>query len=422
MKQEEMRREDDRVTFIAEDSAVGYRVLFILLVLLGGGIVWLWPGSTEQLIEPWSHAGWGHLEALALASMVAIFGAMVVVIGGYLSDRGRRHQICFDGSQRQVFIEEWWRGFEIDVQFPFQLFSSFEVHQPVDQKRRWELGVMLQNQSYWRLKRGRDGEALREEALALNQQMAFGGRQASPDLDALERVERIEDEGSLTLRWTARERPATRICMSAATVLFSLACLLPVVLVFDGDVRALWAALILGVGLFVFPLVMNREARMAWPFVVGWFAVVIAAVWLVGANWAYFPLATMGIAIFGSSCRELIAGLWRGEEHSIRIGDKGNIYEDGVLLEAPEGPVRAADLDGAVVNITEIRPAKMLLVGPGGKERNRARSLAQKLSQESEDTREAVEVDSEGVSLFELIWVSLLVDEEIAGRCQRDQS
>ncbi len=414
-----MRREQDRVTFVAEDSTVGYQVLFLFLLFLAAAIVWLWPGPVEQLALPWRRAQWGHLEGLALAALVAIGGALVVVLGGYLSDRGRRHRICFDPSKRKVVVEEWWRGFKVDMEFPFRLFSSFEVHRPVDQKRWWELGAVLNNQSYWRLERSKNRQSLQERAATLNAEMAFEeaeSRDCFGDIGDAEDIEVGRGAGKLELQWFERERPATRVCMAVATIFFSLASLLPVVLVFDGHIEWLWGALVVATALFVFPLVMTRDARMAWPFIIAWLAVVVIAIAFLGANWIYFPLATMGVAIFGSSCLELISGLWGGERHSFRIDDEGRLYDEGRAIEEKGDPIRAEELEGALVNITEIRPARMSLVWPGGKEYSLALNLGRKCEGDLAEIGEPIEVKGEGLSLFELIWVSLMVDAEISRR------
>ncbi len=413
MKREEIQRSDDEVSFFAEDSTVGYGVLFVLLIIVGAGIIWWWPSSPGELLWAWEGEQWSHLEALACAMLTAIVGAMIVVIGGFLSDRGRCHWLRFDLRSRRVLVDERWRGFRIELEFPFYLFSSFQVHQPVGQQRWWELGAVLRNGSYWRLRRDEQREKLEGLAEEFNESMDFDGAGSIAELERPERVADVDRGDRRELRWTNRERLATQISMAMAAGLFSVAAALPMILVFDGPGLWFWVVTVAAVVLFAIPLFLVDRSRLAWPFVLGWAIVVVAAIGFWGAHWAYFPLGTLGVAIFSKSAADLIVGLWRAEQHSLVIDRDGEtIYEDGILLEADGEAVTISELEGALVNVTEMRPAQVQLMWPGGVDASRRRSLA-KADPDTAEGGEPLELDGVGLSLFEMIWLSLVIDDEI---------
>ena len=412
MRREQMSRDDGMVRFHAEDGAAGYLVLLAACLGAVGGLVWLWPGPLTDLWQPWQREQWSHPEALAYGVLVAIVAAAVIVVGGYLSDRRRRHIIEFDGDRARVQIQEWWRGLKVEAQFPFSVFSGFECRQPVGQSRWWELGVMLETGSYWRLDRSRDAEALTETCERLNREMDFEGTVSVEDLRWPDRIERSEADGATRWSWRRHERPVTRLLIAAATVLLAVACSLPLFLVYEQAPGPLAAAFVMGVVAFGAPLFFEARSRAAWPFLGAWTVVMIVAVVAVDANWFYLPLATVGAAIFGKSALAVIIGLWRPEEQWIEIGAGHTIEENGQPLEREGRVVTIDDLEGAVADVRQIRPAKMLLVGPGGKALHRARNLGEKPPEELQE-QEPLELEMQGLSLFELVCLSVAVDLEI---------
>lgn len=414
MKHHQIRREDDRVIFGATDSILGWGVFAVLLVLMGGSLLWWWPTPPEQLYAPWQRDNWPVVEALGYGILWALFAGLLVVTGGYLSDRNRRHELTFDPVGRLCEIDEWWRGHRISAAIPFGWFSSFEAHRPVDRRDIWQLGVVLANGSYWRLDRDTERDELQHTAEQLNEQMALGKRDGGPDRPKLpESIELRREDGELQLRWEYRERLSVQVLTLAATVVFSLAVVAPVALVFEGAFGWLAGALVAASVLFAVPLFASWSPRAGLPFVIGWMGVVVASVAVVGAHWLLFPIASAGLAIFANSAAAIASGLRRTPTHSIRIDGAGRIYEDGQLLEDDDAPAVADQFEGAVVDLTEVRPPQMRLVKPGGGEQNRSRHLN---LEHPEDVAigEPVELQMPGMSLFELVVVSLIVDDEIA--------
>lgn len=411
MKDEMMNRTEQGVEFSAADSTMGYVVLFVLLAVAGVGLGWLWPGSPAEWLRPWERAQWTHPEAIAYAMVVALVGAVVLMTGAFISDRGRRHRLCFDSARQITEVREWWRGLCVEVSFPFRYFASFEVHQPVGHERRWELGGALKNGSYWRLLRRGNAEELDELSEGLNAELNFGGGDPEAELETPERIEYRRSEGQLDVGWPERELPATRVCSMLAALFFAAAVTVPAVAVFEGKYGWFFALLAAGVALFLPALVGQGKSVASKVSLLLWLAVVIAAVGWLGAHLVYFVLATVGVAIFGRSAADVAARLRRRPIHSVRIDGEGRIYEDGELIVDDGEPVDAASLEAAVVDITEMRPVQMELLWEGGAQMNLARNLGEASAEDVD--REPLELEMPGLSLFERIWVSLVVDREI---------
>lgn len=420
MEHHEIQREDGRVTFGATDRTIGYGVLAVLLVVVGTSLLWWWPGGFAEFVAPWRVDEFGHGEAVGYGMSIAVVAGLLVVLGGYLSDRGRCHEIEFDAEARSVSIREWWRGVDIDVDVLFERFSSFEVHRPATRDDTWQLGVVLENDSYWRLDRDADRQSLQERTDRLSRQMDFGGDGEFEQIEAPERIDVQRRDGAVELRWNNYERVSTRIVTSLATILFSAALLVPVLAVFQGALGLLAGAVGLGAALFAVPLFVSWSSRASWPFVIGWFVVVLAAVAGLGAHWAYFPVATAGVAIFARSFAAIVSGLWSPEDHSLVVDEEGRIREDGQLLEVDGEPVGADEFEGALANVTDVRPPTMNLVWPGGRRENRDGHLGEGHSHEGDEGhREPIEVEAPGLSLFEVVAAALIVDDAI--RRHQDQ-
>lgn len=415
MRHHEMCCEDQRLVFGATDATAGYGVLAVLLVLVGGSLLWWWPGVPGEVVAPWTRRAWTHLGVLGYAMLLAIVAGLVVVAGGYLSDRGRRHDIEFDTGERSCTIRECWRGIELVVQMGFGRFSSFEVHRPVGPDEVWQLGAVLKNGSYWRLDRNESREELEEVARRLNERIGAEEVGVADDVECSDDVDIKREDDRLVIRWDNRERTSTRLLMLAASMLFSAALLAPVLLMYAGGYAALVGAVAVGTVLLAVPLFAPWSARSSWPFVLGWFAVTAGAVGWLGAHWAYFPIATVGLAIFVNSAVAIVQGLWRGEPHSITVDEDAKIYEDGQLLEEGEQVVVIDELEAAISNVTEERPPTMKLVPAGGGAANTARHLNREYP-EDVTLSEPVELEMPGLSLFELAAVSMIVDDEIRQR------
>lgn len=417
MKHDEIRREDGRVAFGATDKTIGYAVLAGLLVLIGAPLLWWWPAGIGEFFQPWTLDIWDHPQALGYAMTIAIFGAALVVVGGYVSDRGRRHEIEFDADGRRVSVSEWWRGVDVELTLLFERFSGFEVHRPATRDDIWQLGLVLDNDSYWRLDRRSDREPLEKWADRLDEQFDFETSGRMEEVEPPERVDVEERDGRLSMRWTNWEPPLTRAVTTVGMVLFCLAVLAPVMLVFEGAAGLLAGAIGLGTALFAVPLFADGSRWLAGGFLAAWFVVALAAVAGLGAHWAYFPVATAGLAIFVRSIAATVRGFWDPVEHSLSIDDQGRIHEDGEVVEEGGEVLVARDFEGALANIDDIRPPTMELVWPGGREHNREGYLGRGQSPEDDHGhREPVEIEAPGLSLFEVVAVALIVDDEIRER------
>ncbi len=412
MNHEPMRRDEGRVIFEAVDSTAGYAVLVVLLVLVGGSLLWWWPGSLTEYVAPWTRDEWGHLETLGYAMSLALVGGLLVVVGGYVSDRGRRQRLVFDANEAVCRVREWWRGIEVEVEIPLGRFEEFRVHRPVGRDDVWQLGLVLDNGSYWRMDRGEDGKALRQRAEQLNDEMEFGDREEG-EVRLAQRVKMQRGDDGWTLRWTHHECTSTQVLMVVAAVVFSMAVIAPVLLVFEGNYTALAAAVGVAAVLFATPLFAPWSPRVSWPFWAGWFGVAVAAVGWLGAHWAYFPVATAGLAIFANSTASVLSDLFDPPEHSLVIDEAGRIYEDGESLEADGNLVVVDDVEGAISNVTEVRLPAVELVGEGGRAANRSRQLNEQLPQDVA-LGEPVELKLMGLSIFEQAVVGLVVDEKVS--------
>ncbi len=422
MNRESMERRDDGLVFHGQDSAVGYGVLLLLTAMIGFGLIWWFPGSLKELAQPWTRQEWSHLQALAYTALVAVAAGGIAVFGAYLSDRGRRHRVHFDGSTGRVAVVERWRGLTIELDFPGRLFSAFHVHQPVDRPDRFELGVTTEQGAYWRLLRHIDGEALQEAARELSEEFLgvhSGDRSQTPEFSAVglpRRIERRQRDEAVEFRWHTRERPLTRLCISLASGLFALATTLPLVLVFEDPLGWLMVLLFLASALFGVPLFFGGGKRGVLPFIGAWLGVVVMAAFWLATNFVYFIVASVGLAIFGKSAVHLVQGFWDPELHILRIEEKGAIYQDGRLLRSEGQTVWADQLEGAIVNVTAIRPPKLVLLPPGEGEENRRRHIGAVPHHAEEGHDEPLALKTAGLSLFEAVALALAVDSELRRR------
>ncbi len=417
MKHEETRRDEQDLVFAARDTATGYGVLAAALLLVGASMVWWWPGAHIELLTPWVRDQWGHLDALAYTMLVAIVGGLLVVFGGVLSDRGRRHEIRFELDRGVASVVEWWRGIEIAVEFGLERFCSFEVHPPVNDPEQVQLGAILDNGSYWRLDRGADDEGLHELADELR-----GG--IDDDTDEIsdppipERIDVERGDEGFVARWRNRERTTTRALFLVTSLLLAVAALLPVWLVFDGPRGGLAAGVVAAVATLLIPLSLPDVGRTAWPFAIFWFIVAVATVVGLDANWAYFPVGTILAAIFGRSALNIARGFGGGEHYSLEVTPEGTIRQNGEIVTESGSSIDVDDFEAAIVNVTEHRPPTFVLVEPGGAAHNRDGYLGDGHDHEDDEGKheEPVELDMVGLSLFELVALSLLLDNECTAR------
>lgn len=408
-----MEYDDEAVVFSGEDSAVGYAVLLVVVVIVASSLAWWFPGSWRELLQPWQRVQWTHVEAMAYALWVAIIAGGISVVGAYLSDRGRSQKLRFDIEERRVQIREWWRGIEVELDVPLSLLEIFEFRRPAERRNHGELGVFLKNGAYWRLRRDRDAEELASMAQRLNREiLPDADEEESRKFDLPQRIDLFEEHGALQYRWATHERQATRLCLAVAAGLFAVATIFPQVLVFQGALGWLMIALFIGSALFGVPLFFGGGSRGIWPFLLGWFATGVWAVFWVGANGFYFVVATVGVAIFGKSAVHLLFGFFRPEEHVLRLDEGGGISEDGRRLRDQGRDLEARQLEGALVNVTEIRPIKIVLLraGEGQENKNRYRGLG---PDDPREGAEPVELKATGLSPFEATALSLSLDERL---------
>lgn len=414
MRRERMEHREGQLVFCGEDSTAGYWVLFAVLLFLGGSMGWWWPEAIAALATaPWERVEWTHTQVITGSVFLALIGGFFAVIGGYVSDRRRRHEIAIDDFERTVEVQEWWRNLELSLRFPPGIFDESAVKRPVEHREKWELGVVLNNGSYWRLFRGDENEVI-EAKSDVDEQAVFNTDTDDAGPELTDRVEVTTDGNCLRAAWRTHEKLTTRIATLLATICLVAAAFYPALVAFDGIQPANWAAIALGTIAFAGILVIDPDSRAKWPLLGVWFAATVGAVVGFGAHWAYYPIATVLGGIFGVSAGNVVRQIWSPSTHSIRV-DGNRIYEDGDLVEDGNEVIGVDELEGAVANLTEIRPVEILLVSPGGGDTNRAEHLGQKKPQPPEE-REPIELTPRGLSPFETIGLSLVLHDWIRRR------
>lgn len=411
MKTESVEFAEDRAVFYGADSTVGYLVLAVVVVTTALGVAWLWPGPWDELWSPWTRGSWGIRDSLVLTALVALTGCLAVVLGGWFGDLRRRHWIEIDGAALEVRVREWWRAEEVKVVFPFRIFDEFAVHTPVGEQRFSELGLVLHSGAYWRLLRSLDPDEMERRFEQLREGVEFAAGDPNEGLRPPPRITEEREGGRYCLSWPARERTLTRGLMLVGAIFFAWASLLPVVLLFDGPQWWLAAVLVAGIAAFAGPLFVGFGSWTGWPLVGAWVVLIVASVVGLGANWLFYPLATVGAAIFGRNAVYMGRNLWRGERRSVSIdGEDRILCGQRVVVDGGE-PVEVDQVEGVLVNVTQLRPPEFLLARPGQGSINRRRHLGQPA-----DPVEPPTVDISGLSLFEQVWVSVALDEELTRR------
>ena len=420
MKYDTPIQRDSEFRFAARATTVGYVGLAALLALFAASLLWHWSDQWEVLVAPWTGT-WRVHEAVGYAVLVAMLGGFFAIAGGLVGDRGRRYEIGVDTDRRQVRVEEWWRKLTIDFELPLSFVQSFEVHRCVGDDALWQLGALWRNGSYWQLCQSRDAQQLRSIAEALNRDLDDeDGDRRSLDWER-ERIEVDEDDDGLRLQWASPLQPLSRGLMLVATAILSVAPVLPVLLVSQARPVGLAAATAVG-GLFVGATIAGATRGVyRWLWAGGWLAVCIVAIVVFEGHWLLVALATVGLGVMGTSAVALARGFGKPESHSLRIDDAGRFYEDGELVESDGQVALAGQFDAAVVNITGRRPPELLLLDAGQIDDNRRLHLGLEDDPDA-GHREPVELELKGLSPFERVGVSLLVDEHLAARPTGDNA
>jgi len=418
MKYEAPIQSDSEVRFAARATTVGYVGLAALLALLSASLLWHWSDQWELLVAPWTGT-WRVHEAVGYAVLVAMVGGFFAICGGAIGDRGRRYEIGVDTDDRRVRIEEWWRKLTIDFELPLSLVQSFEAHRCVGDDGLWQLGALWRNGSYWQLCQSPDGEQLRGIAEALNHDLDDRGGDRRPLDWNRDRIDVDDSDDGLRLQWTSPRQRLARGLMLVATLVLAVAPVLPVLLV--SQANALWLAVASAVGgLCVGATIAGAtQGVYRWLWAGGWLAVSMVAIVAFEGHWLLVVLATVGLGIMGTSAVALARGFSRPETHSLRIDGAGRFYEDGELVESDGQVALAGQFDAAVVNITGRRPPELVLLDDEQIDDNRRLHLGLEDDPDA-GHREPVELELNGLSPFERVGVSLLVDEHLAARSSGD--
>lgn len=431
MKKETFNREDDRLEFYGEGSMAGYAVAAAIPVLLAGALLWWWPDAIYDLVvAPWQRDEWSHTGVITGSVFLLSIGGAVLTLSGFLADRKQRHKITFDSDHRIVSVVEWWRDVKWSLELGGGLFSEVALRRPPEDSEHRELGVVLANGSFWRLFRAGKLAAtqVKEWLEEIIDQLPSADSAApefpsvdSPPPELPERIDVDDREGLFQVSWYDRERTSARVASSIALLWFTAGAVHPVLVAFDGSDPLLWAALVIGAVAFGIPSYSEANPSVKLICLAGWVALIVTAVAWLGAHWAYYPIATMGLALFSAFATDIVAGFSLPARRSIRV-ENDRLYHNGQLVEHPGGnPVDATQLEAAIVNLTEIRPAKMKLVGPRGKETNRAEYLDEPEPQPPEPF-EPIELAPQGLSPFELIALSLVIDDRLESRSEKPES
>lgn len=408
---------ENRFTVTVDGADRAFLALSMIAVSVAMVMTLLWPGDLRQLVAPWRLHDWGHSAALVYSLMLVLVGVSAAFLGMYFGEWKRAFRICFDGDKKKVITEEWWQGKEIETTFDLGWFSSVQLHQKDDE---WRLGVVLENGSYWLLlvadeRHKLEGVAQRLESLL---DRADGVPDSSPEPPAP--VDIKADGDSFEATWKDRSHRGAKLGLVALTTLCTVAAGLPAVVMFDGPLWWLAGALALAVAPLGLVATMDWKTRgnsIAFGASLG---AVVAAVFVVEAHWVYFPMATLGVWVAGSYAVSGLVGLWKPRTLSLEIGAWGEVYRNQRMVQGQEGLVRVRDVEGAVTNVRDSDLSTIWLLEPGGREKNIARRLGQ-TNGDGDEHAEPIRVLVAGLSLFERIALSFVVDEQIQRRHDSDE-
>ncbi len=379
-------------------------------------VMFWWPGAPVELVAPWLGEGWGHSKAWMYVLFLGLVATSAALVGMYFGEWRRGYRVSFDAEAGQVHAEEWWEGEEVETSFPMGRFSRVEVHE--DEDGKWMLSAVLENGSYWQLL---DGESRQDlEAIAGRLGSLIEEAKGEEFVASPKSVEVEREEHGFTAVWKNRSHGATKVGFSVATALLAAGSMVPLLATFDGEWTLMMGTLALAVGalsVVTIAQVRLRGVSIAAGF---WMGAVAAGVCGLGANWAYFPLATLGLWGMGSMTVFGVKDLWRPRKLWLEIDQWGCVYTQGGAITDKEGILRVKDLEGALANVHRLEPSTMWLVGPGGRRANLERCLRGVEPGEEQEAK-VERLRLAGLSLFELISLSMMVDDEIRRRKESDE-
>ncbi len=412
--------EDSRTRFSVrcEAASRAYLSLAMLVVSMAMLVGIWWPGEPVELVAPWVGGEWGHSKAWMYVLFLGLVGSSAALLGMYFGQWRRGYRICFDAEESMVRTEEWWEGEEVEASFPLGRFCEVEIYEEDD--GQWILGVVLENGSCWHLLDGKRRQDLEDVKQRL-QSLIEGGQSEEEVLPPMPEV--IDIEGGdlhLVAGWPNRGHQASKLGFSVAVGLLAIASVVPLLSTFDGDIPWLVGTMVMGAVALVLPSLLNVQLRGLSVALGAWLGVVVAGVCGLGANWAYFPLATLGLWALGSMTVRSVMDMKTPNPLSLEIDQWGAFYKNGSPVAGHNGIARIADLEGALTNVHRLEPSTMWLVTPGGKEANRERCLHGIDGEDDHWEEVAIRLRMAGLSLFERIALSFAVDDEIRRRKDSD--